>query len=38
LPFEDVAGFDAMTQQQADEHLRSLWITYRRLITSNRSH
>jgi len=38
LMFEDVAGFDVMPQQQVAEYLRALWITYRRLVTSNRSH
>jgi hypothetical protein len=36
--FEDVAGFEVMTRAQAAEHLRALWITYRRLVRSNRSH
>jgi hypothetical protein len=38
LLLEDIAGCEVMTQQQTDEHVRSAWITYRRLITSNRSH
>ena len=38
LMFEDVPGFDVMGREQQDAHLRALWITYRRLIRSNRSH
>jgi hypothetical protein len=38
LLFEDVAGFELMSQQTAADHLRSLWIVYRRLVASNRSH
>jgi hypothetical protein len=38
LMFEDIAGFEVMTQQSVAEYLRVLWITYRRLATSNRSH
>ena len=38
LMFEDVAGFEVMPPSQAAEHVRNLWITYRRLVRSNRSH
>ncbi|MEJ1966261.1 MAG: hypothetical protein WDO56_33805 [Gammaproteobacteria bacterium] len=38
LMFEDIAGLHVMPQQQVSECLRVLWITYRRLVTSNRSH
>ncbi len=38
LMFEDVAGFEVMGREQKASHLRVLWITYRRLVTSNRSH
>jgi hypothetical protein len=38
LMFEDVAGYDVMPQREQASHLRSLWVTYRRLVTSNRTH
>jgi hypothetical protein len=38
LMFEHIAGFELMSQQTAADHFRSLWIVYRRLVASNRSH
>ena len=37
MPFEDIAGFELMTQQQ-HAHVRSMWVAYRRLVALTRSH
>ena len=38
LLLEDIAGCDVMTQQEQAEHVRNVWMVYRRLVRSNRSH
>jgi hypothetical protein len=36
--FEDIAGLEVLTKHQQHAHLRSMWVTYRRLVASTRSH
>ena len=36
--FENIAGFELMTQHQQHAHVRSMWVAYRRLVAVTRSH
>jgi hypothetical protein len=38
MMFENIAGFELMTQQQQHSHVRSMWVAYRRLVAVTRSH